>query len=107
MRLALNVFATRDVALARRLYAEKASTRLFEKDAAESHFSRLRSGRPESIETSAIHLDIIRDLKRIHGHLTAVVYPILEAEGELAETRLRENSDRAIDESRLMPLGGK
>jgi phosphate:Na+ symporter len=107
MRLALNVFATRDVALARRLYAEKASTRLFEKDAAESHFSRLRSGRPESIETSAIHLDIIRDLKRIHGHLTAVVYPILEAEGELAETRLRENSDRAIDEGRLMPLGGK
>ncbi len=42
----------------------------------------LRSGRPESIETSAIHLDIIRDLKRIHGHLTAVVYPILEAGGE-------------------------
>src|SRR5215212_3854907 len=71
MRLAFNVFATRDLGLARRLYAEKTSTRLFEKDAAESHFSRLRSGRPESVETSAIHLDIIRDLKRIHSHLTA------------------------------------
>ena len=109
MRLAFNVFATRDIALARRLYADKTSTRLFEKDAAESHFSRLRSGRPESIETSAIHLDIIRDLKRIHSHLTAVAYPILEAEGELADSRLRERSDRALEDSRLMPLssGGK
>ena len=110
MRLAFNVFATRDVGLARRLYADKTSTRLFEKDAAESHFSRLRSGRPESIETSAIHLDIIRDLKRIHGHLTAVAYPILEAGGELADTRLRERSERGLDQVDLMPLasgGGK
>ena len=92
MRLALNVFATRDMALARRLFADKTSTRAAERDAAESHFTRLRDGRPESIETSAIHLDIIRDLKRIHGHLTAVAYPILEAEGELAETRLKKRA---------------
>lgn len=89
MRLALNVFATRDVALARRLFAQKAVTRGVERSAAESHFTRLRDGRPESLETSAIHLDILRDFKRIHGHLTAVAYPILEAEGELAESRLR------------------
>jgi phosphate:Na+ symporter len=90
MRLALNVFATRDVALARRLFAEKAVTRGVERSAAESHFTRLRDGRTESIETSAIHLDILRDFKRIHGHLTAVAYPILEANGELAESRLRD-----------------
>ena len=88
MRLALNAFATRDVVLARRLYAEKAQTRVAERDAAESHFTRLKDGRPESLGTSAIHLDIIRDLKRIHGHLTAVAYPMLEAVGELADTRL-------------------
>ena len=49
----------------------------------------LREGRPESIETSSIHMDVIRDLKRINGHLTTVAYPILEAAGELAETRLK------------------
>jgi phosphate:Na+ symporter len=102
MRLAFNVFATRDVSLARRLYAEKTSTRLFERDAAESHFTRLKNGRPESLETSAIHLDILRDLKRIHGHLTAVVYPILEAEGELADTRLKERSARTVSDDALI-----
>jgi phosphate:Na+ symporter len=28
------------------------------------------------METSSIHLDVIRDLKRINGHLTSVAYPI-------------------------------
>ncbi|KAA2241095.1 Na/Pi cotransporter family protein [Salinarimonas soli] len=92
MRLALNVFATRDISLARRLFAVKSVTRSVERNAAESHFTRLRNGRTESIETSAIHLDILRDFKRIHGHLTSVAYPILEAEGELSESRLRERS---------------
>jgi phosphate:Na+ symporter len=89
MRLAFNVFATRDVALARRLLAEKAAMRNAEVAAADSHYARLREARRESVETSAIHLDVIRDLKRISGHLTAVAYPILETVGELAESRLR------------------
>jgi len=90
MRLAFNVFATRDVAMARRLLAEKATTRTAELAAADSHFARLREGRPESIETRAIHLDVMRDLKRINGHLTSVAYPILEVIGELRDSRLRE-----------------
>lgn len=92
MRLAFNVFTTRDVAMARRLLAEKALTRTAELAAADSHFARLREGRPESIETSAIHLDVIRDLKRINGHLTSVAYPILEVAGELRDSRLRERA---------------
>ncbi|MBN9061256.1 MAG: hypothetical protein BGP06_05650 [Rhizobiales bacterium 65-9] len=89
MALALNVFATRDVGLARRLVAEKAAIRQAEREAADRHYERLRAGRPESIETSTIHLDLIRDLKRIHGHLAATAYPILEQIGELGESRLR------------------
>jgi len=89
LRLALNVFTTRDITLARRLVAEKAAIREAEAHAADSHYARLREGRPESIETSSIHMDVIRDLKRINGHFTTVAYPILEAAGELAETRLK------------------
>lgn len=104
MRLAFNVFATRDVALARRLLAEKAITRAAELAAADSHFGRLREGRPESIETSAIHLDVMRDLKRISGHLTSVAYPILEVAGELRESRLREGAgERAPNETPVTP----
>jgi len=88
LRLAFNVFTTRDLALARRLFSDKTTMRNAESAAAESHYARLRDGRAESIETSSIHLDIIRDLKRISGHLVSVAYPILEAAGELRDTRL-------------------
>jgi len=97
MRLAFNVFATRDVTLARRLLAEKTMTRAAELAAADSHYARLREGRPESIETSSIHLDVMRDLKRINGHLTSVAYPILEAMGELRDSRLRERAAEKSD----------
>src|SRR6185503_7553500 len=90
LRLALNVFTTRDLALARRLVAEKTAMREAESKAADSHFARLRQGRTESMETSSIHMDVIRDLKRINGHLASVAYPILEAAGELADTRLKD-----------------
>ena len=90
LRLALNVFTTRDITLARRLVAEKTAMREAETRAADSHYARLREGRTESIETSSIHMDVIRDLKRINGHLASVAYPILEAAGELADTRLKE-----------------
>jgi phosphate:Na+ symporter len=88
LKLAFNVFATRDIVLARRLFSEKSAMRSAESKASDSHFARLREGRAESIETSSIHLDIIRDLKRIHSHVVSVAYPILEAAGELSETRL-------------------
>ncbi len=100
--LALNVFATRDLTLARQLFAEKATMRDAERRATESHFQRLRSGRPESIETSAIHLDIIRDLKRIHGHIASIGYPILESANALRESRLMETKEARARQERDM-----
>ena len=61
--------------LARQLVTEKATLRAAEFAAAESHFARLRDGRSESIESSSLHLDILRDLKRIHSHICSVAYP--------------------------------
>jgi phosphate:Na+ symporter len=89
MRLAITLFLTRDPAMARALVAEKDRLRQAERTAMESHLGRLRDGKAASIETSALHLDILRDLKRINAHLTAVAYPILEANGELSGSRLR------------------
>ncbi len=102
MRLALNVFATRDVVLARRLLSEKSALRAKEFEAADRHYARLRDGRPETIETSSLHLDIIRDLKRINSHLTSVVYPILERSGELAVSRLKPTLDK---KNEIKPIG--
>ena len=89
MRRALAVFVSRDPGMARDLVAEKDRLRDEEREAAERHFGRLRDGMPETIETSALHLDVLRDLKRINAHLTTVAYPILEQTGELRGSRLR------------------
>ena len=104
LSLALNVFATRDLTLARQLFAEKAVIRDAERRATESHFLRLRSGRTESIETSSIHLDIIRDLKRIHGHIASIGYPILESANALRESRLREAKEARARRSSENPF---
>ncbi len=90
LKSAVAVFLAGDVRLARRLVSDKAEIRNLERRAAEAHFARIRSGRRESIETSALHLDVLRDLKRINAHIAAVAYPILEQGGELEETRLKE-----------------
>jgi len=89
MRLAITVFMTGDISLARDLVSEKDKIRKFERHAAESHFARLRDGTLASIETTALHLDIVRDLKRVNAHITTIAYPILEASGEMHESRLR------------------
>jgi phosphate:Na+ symporter len=83
LKLALSIFMSGDVKLARRLLAQKRKIIALERASVERHMARLREGRPESIETSALHMDILRDLKRIHSHVVAVVYPVLERAGEL------------------------
>ena len=90
LKLAFSVFMSGDVKTARQLITEKATLRATEFAAAESHFARLRDGRAESIESSSLHLDILRDLKRIHSHICSVAYPVLERTGELQPSRLKE-----------------
>ena len=90
LKLAFSVFMSGDVTIARQLLTEKAALRAAELAAAESHLARLREGRPESIESSSLHLDVLRDLKRIHSHICSVAYPVLERAGELQASRLKE-----------------
>ena len=89
LQLALGVFMSGDVTIARKLLEEKVSVRAAEQSASEHHFDRLREGRAESIETSSLHLDVLRDLKRIHSHICSAAYPVLETMGELQPSRLR------------------
>ncbi|WP_417454097.1 Na/Pi cotransporter family protein [Kiloniella sp.] len=89
MQLAMTAFVSGDVDIARQLIAGKEKFRDMEQRGGDKHLDRLREGRIESIESSALHIDMIRDLKRINSHLTSVAYPILDASGELHESRLR------------------
>lgn len=89
VRLAAAVFVSEDRRTARTLMREKEIIRDREAQAIDAHFARLRAGRLESLETSALHLDILRDLRRINAHLATAAYPVLDQSGELRPSRLR------------------
>jgi len=90
-RAAAAVFMTEDPGAARQLIGEKEVFRDLETRAAEAHFVR-RDARSESLEAGRLHLDIVRDLKRINAHLSAAAYPVLEGRGELLTSRLRHEA---------------
>jgi phosphate:Na+ symporter len=92
LRATASLFMTEDERAARLLAAEKEAFRSIEAAATASHFERLRAGRIETAETSSLHLDALRDLKRINAHLVAAAaYPVLEGKGELLPSRLRQD----------------
>ena len=92
LRAAASVFMTEDERAARLLAAEKETFRGMEAAATASHFARMQSGRIDTAETSSLHLDALRDIKRINAHLVAAAaYPVLEDKGELLSSRLRQD----------------
>ena len=94
LHLAMAVFISGEKHMARKLMHEKEAFRKLEHSASDSHMARFQQGNPETLQTSSLHLDIIRDLKRINSHLTSVAYPILEQAGELRSSRMRANKNK-------------
>jgi phosphate:Na+ symporter len=104
LRIAFGVFMSGDVNEARKLLAEKAALRNTELAATERHLDRLREGRPETLETTSLHLDVLRDLRRIHSHICSVAYPVLDAAGELPARRHAENDLATLPAPAADPL---
>jgi phosphate:Na+ symporter len=82
LKIAFGIFMSGDPTAARKLLADKSQLRAAELAAAERHLERLREGRPETLETTSLHLDILRDLKRIHSHVCSAAYAALDATAE-------------------------
>ena len=85
--LAINTYVAEDSELAHQLYETKADVREFESRSVETHLHRIGVGVPASLGTSALHVDVLRDLKRINSHVSTVAYPILIASGEVPRER--------------------
>jgi phosphate:Na+ symporter len=96
LRLAMSVFLDGHLRDAQKLLEEKALFRDLEREYAATHIARLQDNTPQSIETSALHIDLISELKRINSLLCSIAYPILDSAGVLQQTRIRH--------SKLMPL---
>ncbi|MCD2163834.1 Na/Pi cotransporter family protein [Comamonas koreensis] len=95
LRLAMSVFLSGNVRDAQKLLEEKARFRDLELAYSASHLERLSHNTVPSIETSSLHIDLISDLKRINSLLCSVAYPILEAAGALAHSRLKDDPEPA------------
>jgi phosphate:Na+ symporter len=75
-------FASQDAEVAKQVIEEKARISYKERQLKQAHIHRLHAGLPESIETSAIHLDVLTNLKRINSHVTNIAYPLVEQPSE-------------------------
>lgn len=90
LQLAMHVFLHGNVQQAHTLLEAKARFRELELRYAATHLDRLVGNTLPSVETSALHLDMISDFRRINSLLTAIAYPILERAGALAPSRLKQ-----------------
>ncbi len=96
LRLGMSVFLDGHVRDAKKLLEEKARFRDLEHAYAATHIARLQNNTAQSIETSALHIDLISDLKRINSHICSIAYPILESAGALTNTRIRNSQHGAL-----------
>jgi phosphate:Na+ symporter len=106
LRLGLAVFLRGDAALAeaRRLVAQKRLMRRMEAKAADRNVRSLQGAATGADAVlaagvdSGIFLRIVRDLRRVHSHIAALAYPVVE--------RAAEGVDRRAQTVPLSTTGG-
>ncbi len=101
VQLAQSLFISGDKETARRLIEGKEIIRQAETDGMTTHIHRLRGAVPETIATSSLHLDIIRDYRRINAYISTVAFPILEESGEVHKTRLIPKKKKEADNEQV------
>ena len=79
-QLTISAFDTRDVELCRRVIRRKDQLRELELELRDKHSQRLSKGVKESIDTSAMHLELLSYLRQINSFISNIVYSILQKE---------------------------
>jgi phosphate:Na+ symporter len=94
LRTAASLLMTADERVARLLAEEKVAFRKAEHTATAEHFERMRNGRLDSAQGSALQLDLLRDMKMINSYIVAAAaYPVLDRSGGLLPSRLAAVAD--------------
>ena len=76
VRLTASVFMTGEKRALKALLEEKQALDLLEGKAARIHLDRLRQGSVDGIETSALEIDTLHDLRQINDHLVSIAQSI-------------------------------
>jgi phosphate:Na+ symporter len=91
LKLGIAVFLRGDEGAARQLIDRKALIWRIENEAAECYFDFLKNGGSHAGDAGDVYLRILRDLKRIHSHISTLAYPILDRAG-LLQNRIIETA---------------
>lgn len=78
--LSISCFQKSDRGLAKELVRRKREIRSLEQNFRESHITRLSKGRPETISTSSIHMDLLGEYRRIVGLMSNHAYALTRDE---------------------------
>ncbi|WP_375740848.1 Na/Pi cotransporter family protein [Pseudomonas boanensis] len=78
LHLSLSVFLNGDQENAKRLRRAKRRFRMLERRYAHAHVARLHQQVVQSIETSALHLGLMGDMKRLNSLFCAIAYAVLD-----------------------------
>jgi phosphate:Na+ symporter len=89
LKLAAGVAASGDVEGAKHLIERKAAFRRLEQATIGRQFLDGSAGRRANLRSSALFVDLVRDLQRVLSHIASAGYPIMDAAGLLRESRLR------------------
>jgi phosphate:Na+ symporter len=92
VQLAQSIFVSNDENLAKKLLDDKKVIREAEIKGMSTHIERLSEGVPETIATSSLHIDIIRDYRRINSYMCTVAYPLLDPKKMVKEVKKGHDS---------------
>ena len=81
------------------LLEEKQALDLLEGKAARIHLDRLRQGSLEGIETSALEIDTLHDLRQINDHLVSIAQSIW-----LTKDKKQKTGPKGIDKAPAPPV---
>ena len=82
LSLAVTVFLREDIVTAHRLVERKEVIRRLEASASREHFRKLSADKSTWAESGDIFQRVLRDYRRVHHHIAALAYPVLERSGE-------------------------
>lgn len=86
LNLGIAAFLREDLSAAHQLVQRKETIRQLEASASREHFKKLREDKNAWAESGDIFQRVLRDYRRVHHHIAAVAYPVID---RLGDTSLR------------------
>jgi len=82
LRLGIAAFMHEDLSAAHQLVQRKETIRQLEASASREHFKKLREDKNAWAESGDIFQRVLRDYRRVHHHIAAVAYPVIDRLGD-------------------------